>query len=396
LDSHIYLYRLDFQIKLLHLLPKILKLNEMKNLVVALLVIFAVACKPQKQESFVIHGTIKGLTQKMAYLERYKDGNWEKIDSSLIDTLKGKFELKGKLESPELLYINFGKGQSVRLFVENAQIEVKGDSIQNVKKTGSKSQNEFQTYIDKSDSINKDLNELNKKYSDARKAGDTVTMKKLDEQFDKLSDDVEKKDREFSKNFVKQNKASFVSPFILWSRLSYEMEVGEMDSLVKGFDTTLNKSGYVKLLNERIEILKKVAVGKPAPDFTMNDTLGNPVKLSSLFGKYLLIDFWASWCGPCRRENPNVVAAFKEYNKKGFDILGVSLDRDKGKWTTAIKKDKLTWHHVSDLQYWNNEAAKQYGIRSIPSNLLLDQKGVIIAKNLRGEDLTKKLKDLLK
>jgi peroxiredoxin len=374
----------------------------MKKLVPALLVLIVFACNSrQKQDGFLIKGTIKGLTQKVVFLERYTDGNREKIDSCIVDTVKGKFELKGKLESPELLYISFAKGKTIRIFVENASIQITGDSIQNLKKTGSKSQDEFQAYSDKSDTINKGMIAFNKQYIEqytaARKAGDTAFMRKLDEEEQKLADDIDKKDREMSINFIKENKKSFASPFILWNNLAYDMEAGEMDSLVKGFDTILNKSAYVKLLNERIAILNKVAVGQPAPDFTMNDSLGNPVKLSSLYGKYLLVDFWASWCGPCRRENPAIVAAYQEFHKKGFEILGVSLDKNKSKWTTAIKKDKLTWHHVSDLQYWSNSAAKLFGIRSIPSNLLLDTKGIIIAKNLIGDDkLKKKLKELLK
>jgi thiol-disulfide isomerase/thioredoxin len=128
----------------------------------------------------------------------------------------------------------------------------------------------------------------------------------------------------------------------------------------------------------------------------MNDTLGIPQKLSSFYGKVLLVDFWATWCGPCRRENPNVVAAYKEFSRKGFDILGVSFDKNKEKWTRAISDDQLTWHQLSDLEGWNNAAGKLYGIRSIPSNLLLDQNGIIIAKNLMGDDLTNKLEELLK
>jgi len=371
----------------------------MKNLVFAALLLFAFGCKgPQNNGGFLIKGTIKGITQKVAILERRKDGNWEKIDSCSIDTVKGKFEFKGKLEAPELLYISFGKGLMARLFVENTEIELSADSVRqlNPKITGSKSQDEFRDFNDKSDTINKDLIALGKQYSAAQKSGDTILMKKLDDDYTKLSEVIEKKDREFSVNFVKTNTKSFVAPYFLLNKLSYEMELGQMDSLTNAFDTSLNKSVYVKALKERIDILKKVAIGQPAPDFTMNDSLGNPVKLSSLFGKYLLIDFWASWCGPCRRENPNVVAAFKEFSKKGFDILGVSLDKEKSKWTTAIKKDNLSWHHVSDLQFWKNAAAKQYGINSIPSNVLLDKKGIIIAKNLRGEELIKKLKELLK
>jgi peroxiredoxin len=149
---------------------------------------------------------------------------------------------------------------------------------------------------------------------------------------------------------------------------------------------------------ERIEIAKKVGIGRIAPDFTQNDTLGNPVSLSSFRGKFLLIDFWASWCGPCRQENPNVVAAFKKYNNKGFDILGVSLDQPTGKekWLKAIHDDNLTWTQVSDLKFWGNAVAAQYGIQAIPQNFLLDPNGKIIGKNLRGEALNKKLEEIIK
>ena len=122
------------------------------------------------------------------------------------------------------------------------------------------------------------------------------------------------------------------------------------------------------------------------------------LSLSELVGKskLLMVDFWASWCGPCRAENPNVVKAYNNYHEKGFDVLGVSLDMEKENWIKAIEDDGLIWHNISDLKYWNNEAAKAYGISSIPSNLLLDENGIIVAKNLRGDDLDKFIGDYLK
>jgi len=142
--------------------------------------------------------------------------------------------------------------------------------------------------------------------------------------------------------------------------------------------------------------MKTVSVGQKAPDFTMNDPDGNPVSLSSKVGSgLLLVDFWAGWCGPCRRENPSIVKLYNDFHKKGFDVFGVSLDQTKESWTKAIADDKLTWTHVSDLQYWNNSAAKLYGIKAIPANFLLDENGIIIGRNLMGEDLYNKVKELI-
>lgn len=144
-------------------------------------------------------------------------------------------------------------------------------------------------------------------------------------------------------------------------------------------------------LKERVVVLKKVAIGQPAPDFTMNDSLGNQISLSSKFGNYLLVDFWAAWCGPCRVENPNVVLAYQKYHEKGFDVFGVSLDDDRNEWIQATQDDQLTWTHVSDLKGWGNEAAKLYGVNAIPGNFLLDIDGIIIARNIRGQELQDKL-----
>jgi peroxiredoxin len=146
----------------------------------------------------------------------------------------------------------------------------------------------------------------------------------------------------------------------------------------------------------RLTAAKKSAIGQPAIDFSQPDAEGKNVYLTSYKGKYVLVDFWASWCGPCRAENPNVARAYSKYKDKGFDVLGVSLDDKKDKWEAAIQADNLPWTHVSDLKGWKNAAAEQYGIRAIPQNILVDPKGNIIAKNLRGDALEKKLEEVLK
>jgi peroxiredoxin len=154
-------------------------------------------------------------------------------------------------------------------------------------------------------------------------------------------------------------------------------------------------NAFTDRLKEGRDVLALTAVGQPAPDFTQAQADGTPFSLSSLKGKLVLVDFWASWCGPCRRENPNVVAVYNKYHDKGFDILGVSLDSDRDAWLKAIEDDGLTWNHVSDLAYWDNAVAKQYGVRSIPHTVLVGPDGVILAKNLRGEALEAKIAEIL-
>lgn len=152
---------------------------------------------------------------------------------------------------------------------------------------------------------------------------------------------------------------------------------------------------YTKELNNQVEKLKVTAVGQIAPEISLANPNGQIVKLSSLRGKYVLIDFWAKWCGPCRRENPNVVKAYKRFKDKGFEVFGVSLDRNKEDWVKAIAEDGLTWTHVSDLKYFESQAAKDYNINAIPFSILLDKSGKIIAKNLRGAALEKKLEEVI-
>ena len=223
----------------------------------------------------------------------------------------------------------------------------------------------------------------------AKESNDTATMKRTDS----ISNELDKEMKKQLQDFAKTNNKTVVSPYLVM-RNSWQFELPDLEEIVSAMDTNLNGSQYLQSLKKRIGVLKSVEIGQPAPDFTMNDSAGKPVALSSLKGKVLLVDFWASWCGPCRAENPNVVKAYQAYGKKGFDILGCSFDQNRDKWLKAVKDDKLTWNQVSDLKGWANAAGKLYGVNSIPANVLLDKDQKIIGRNLRGEDLMKKLAEI--
>lgn len=195
--------------------------------------------------------------------------------------------------------------------------------------------------------------------------------------------------------FIKQHPDSFTATFLL-SNMVTIVPADKAELYYNALGKTYKSTSYALNVQKAIDAKKITAIGKTAPDFEQPDTSGRMVKLSDFRGKYVLVDFWASWCGPCREENPNVVKAYDRYHGKGFTVLGVSLDQPgkKAAWLNAIHQDKLTWTQVSDLKFWNNEVAKLYGIQAIPQNFLLDKNGKIIALNIKGEELNKKLLEI--
>jgi peroxiredoxin len=365
----------------------------MKKLIyLAVLPLFIASCSSSVPH-YVVKGNIEGSDSIMFYIQKREAGKTITIDSAV--SKKGTFVLKsGAVDYPQLIQFVAGKTRKrTSFYLENSEITVTGslDSLFKAKVTGSKTQDEYQTFVDSNKPLSDSYQKVVIEYQAANQAGNTVKVAQLEKQADSISTEM----KNLQKNFVKNNPSSYVSPSILGS-LSYEMDAEEIETMINGMDSTIAALPQIVSLKERVVVMKSVEIGKKAPDFILDDVNGNPLALSSKIGsKLLLIDFWAAWCGPCRQENPNVVKVYNEFHKKGFDVFGVSLDQTKDAWLKAIADDKLTWTHVSDLQYWNNAAAKMYAVNSIPANFLLDETGTIIARNLRGEDLYNKVKEVL-
>lgn len=334
--------------------------------------------------------------------------NYRENDKTITDSAElknGTFSFSRNLTQPTLatIMVRFDPKDSAtrkpeyrQFYFEpgNIHITIK-DSIKNAVVKGSKSEIEFEKLQKKMEPFTVKMNDLNTQYMDFRKNKDEAGMQKIASEFDVLDSTIN--EDVYHKYFV-ENSKSPVALYALERFAGYAIDPAKVEPLYNKLSPVVKNTPSGKAYKKRIETAKKTAVGAYAINFTQNDTLEKPVSLSNFKGKYVLLDFWASWCGPCRAENPNVVKAFNQYKDKNFTVLGVSLDQPgkKQAWLDAIHKDNLTWTHVSDLKFWDNAVAKEYGIQAIPQNFLIDPSGKIIAKNVRGEELDKKLAEVIK
>ncbi|WP_183573094.1 redoxin domain-containing protein [Mucilaginibacter sp. X5P1] len=345
----------------------------MKKLIllgVALVPAFALA----QNNNFTLNGKIGGLDNHAKVYLTYVESDKLKKDSSTVQN--GVFQFSGTVYEPALAQLvvdHTGNSSLIRnvdetsLYLEKGIINITGkDSVKTAVITDSR------------------VNEDEKKYEAMI---DPVLQSGADSR---------KKIREIQQNYIQQNADSYISLQILLQLSRSDVAAPTLKQLYDGLSVDLQNTSTGKKLGQSIEASIATMIGTMAPVFTQNDVNDKPINLADFRGKYVLLDFWASWCGPCRAENPNYVKAYNKYKDKNFTILSVSLDRPgkKDAWLAAIKHDGLEWTQVSDLKFWDNAAAKLYDVRSVPQNFLIDPTGKIIAKNLRGDDLTKKLASL--
>lgn len=347
------------------------------------------------QPSFQISGQITGLNSGTVSLNYIDKNQTKQLESEIKD---GRFKFTGSLPETEYLNLSFkteNGNKELFFFAGNEDVQISIDTAQwdSPEIKGSKSEKEYELYKRLTKSVDEKSNALNRNGSALYASGklDERTRDSLFSVRDQL--DLEK--RNIIADFAKANPSSAVSAWAIGIYYSYEPDLAELLPAYQILSKQNQQTIYGKKIVETIQAVKKTAVGNRAPDFTVTDPFGNPVSLHNYNGKFLLVDFWASWCGPCRAENPNVVRVYKKHHSDQFDILGVSLDNNRELWLKAIKKDNLEWKQGSDLKAWDSDIVKDYGLKGIPFNMLLDKNGKIIAKNLRGADLEIKLAEVL-
>lgn len=372
----------------------------MKNFLFVVLASLLTSCDATNSGKFNLSGVIEEADGKLLKLVEFTNKQVITLDSVVLDKT-GKFEMSAVASEPTVLVLTL-EGKLIPFLVENGnEIEIRSsledfDSKYQIK--GSEGADRLKTYFGSFNAFQQEVNKLNIMLEPFANSPEFDSVRVLaQEKYAQL----EAKQKEKVLNFFKEEDKTVVpiyAALFAGGFIQPENYYTWYTELLQKFESESPKSKYTAYFREFLKPYAAQAslqVGKIAPDFSLKTPAGNLIKLSDLRGKYILIDFWASWCGPCRQENPNVVKLYNRFKDKGFDILGVSLDRDSTDWVKAIKSDNLTWLHVSDLKYWDSEAAKIYNITSIPATYLIDPSGVIVDRNLRGKALEDKLTNIL-
>lgn len=348
----------------------------------------------QNKSAFVAKGHINGLADGEVYLAF---GNFNNMPADTVQVKDGNFEFKDSISEPCYgMLFNHDYTLRVDLLIDKGNIAISGDidSSYDIHVAGSPVVNEYAAYNQSLNNTKKPIQEIYEKWIASYNSGDSDGVRKYKPEFFAARDSQGVGAVKLQLDFIKNHPDNNASAWELFHYLN-EKSLEKSKAMFSGFSENVKNSEQGKEVNNRIATLSRIEVGNYAPGFEQNSVNDQAVTLASYKGKYVLLEFWASWCGPCRAESPNVLKAYNKYKSKGFDVLSVSLDNTKKNWETAIQKDGLLWTQVSDLKGWKNNVATLYGVQAVPANFLIDPTGKIIATNLRGDDLNQALKEYL-
>lgn len=354
---------------------------------ILIVVVHFAACKSSGSKGYDINGALSGEINSPLILSYYDGKKAVALDTAIA--VDGKFTFSGTLDHPVMLIIQVeGKRPTMQIFGENSRISVTGniDSLALAKVEGSLHHKVYMSFKEEMKIFENRTSELRTFYGQAMNDGNQEKALAIYNEFEAL--EITRKEN--TKQFITLNSTSPVAAYLALNVFQTD-ELTQQKEVFSLLNESLASNPYYKILTENIARLNNLQIGKKAPEFTLKSSLGEEVALSSLQGSYVLVDFWASWCGPCRRENPNVVKEYHAYKSKGFTVLSVSVDSDQDAWRKAIEEDGLVWTQLIDTI---GMSADVYGVRSIPTTYLLNKEGVIIATNLRGDQLTAKLEDI--
>jgi peroxiredoxin len=362
-------------------------MNKIIGLIVAGIILTACG---KEQTGYEVTVKLANKTEGLAYLMKVENNALVAFDSAEFNN---GYVFKGSVEKPMWAVFNIkGTNDRTDFFISNDAINISANEANPMKIDfeGTKVNDIYETYLDSANNFSILNSKLYAEYQEANKSGD----KEAEEQIRAKMEMIYEAEQTFSENFAINNLENLVGLHIIRRKLVYNMGYDDLKAAMDKIPASNQDNDYYSYLVGHLAKLEKTKVGNIAPDFTMKDTAGNDVSLKDFRGNYTLIDFWAAWCGPCRRANPHVVEIYNEFNAKGFQVLGVSFDQDKEKWLQAIKDDQLPWTQVSDLQGWNNAAGKLYGVNSIPHTVLIDPEGKIVMNKFTHEELKEKLKEI--